>query len=294
MAVKIGTLVDGRYRITSRIGHGGMAEVYEATDIINKNLVALKFIKEDVMKNAVNIKRFENEALIAASLNHPNIVKVYNHGTLNGIPYMANEFIKGQTLKDVLDFRGPIPLAETLDYLIQLTDALSFAHNHGIIHRDIKPENIYVMSDGTIKLGDFGIAQAEGIDSEFTKTSEIIGSVHYLAPEIAKGEQASQKSDIYSTGVVFYELLTGHPPFERDTPVNIAVAHIRDKFPSVRNYLPSCPKEVERVIYKATKKNPNDRYIDAKEFHDDLVAIKENPQLLKDSRGFFSKLFGFK
>ena len=294
MAVKIGTLVDGRYRITSRIGHGGMAEVYEATDIINKNLVALKFIKEDVMKNAVNIKRFENEALIAASLNHPNIVKVYNHGTLNGVPYMANEFIKGQTLKDVLDFRGPIPLAETLDYLIQLTDALSFAHNHGIIHRDIKPENIYVMSDGTIKLGDFGIAQAEGIDSEFTKTSEIIGSVHYLAPEIAKGEQASQKSDIYSTGVVFYELLTGHPPFERDTPVNIAVAHIRDKFPSVRNYLPSCPKEVERVIYKATKKNPSDRYIDAKEFHDDLVAIKENPQLLKDSRGFFSKLFGFK
>ena len=294
MAVKIGTLVDGRYRITSRIGHGGMAEVYEATDIINKNLVALKFIKEDVMKNAVNVKRFENEALIAASLNHPNIVKVYNHGTLNGVPYMANEFIKGQTLKDVLDFRGPIPLAETLDYLIQLTDALSFAHNHGIIHRDIKPENIYVMSDGTIKLGDFGIAQAEGIDSEFTKTSEIIGSVHYLAPEIAKGEQATQKSDIYSTGVVFYELLTGHPPFERDTPVNIAVAHIRDKFPSVRNYLPSCPKEVERVIYKATKKNPSDRYIDAKEFHDDLVAIKENPQLLKDSRGFFSRLFGFK
>ena len=294
MAVKIGTLVDGRYRITSRIGHGGMAEVYEATDIINKNLVALKFIKEDVMKNAVNVKRFENEALIAASLNHPNVVKVYNHGTLNGVPYMANEFIKGQTLKDVLDFRGPIPLAETLDYLIQLTDALSFAHNHGIIHRDIKPENIYVMSDGTIKLGDFGIAQAEGIDSEFTKTSEIIGSVHYLAPEIAKGEQATQKSDIYSTGVVFYELLTGHPPFERDTPVNIAVAHIRDKFPSVRNYLPSCPKEVERVIYKATKKNPSDRYIDAKEFHDDLVAIKENPQLLKDSRGFFSRLFGFK
>lgn len=294
MAVKIGTLVDGRYRITSRIGHGGMAEVYEATDIINKNLVALKFIKEDVMKNAVNVKRFENEALIAASLNHPNIVKVYNHGTLNGVPYMANEFIKGQTLKDVLDFRGPIPLAETLDYLIQLTDALSFAHNHGIIHRDIKPENIYVMSDGTIKLGDFGIAQAEGIDSEFTKTSEIIGSVHYLAPEIAKGEQATQKSDIYSVGVVFYELLTGHPPFERDTPVNIAVAHIRDKFPSVRNYLPSCPKEVERVIYKATKKNPNERYIDAKEFHDDLVAIKENPQLLKDSRGFFSRLFGFK
>ena len=294
MPVKIGTLVDGRYRINARIGHGGMAEVYEATDIINKNLVAIKFIKEDVMRNAVNIKRFQNEALIAASLNHPNIVKVYNHGTLNGVPYMANEYIKGQNLKDVLDFRGPLNIVEAVGYMIQLTDALYFAHQHGIIHRDVKPENIYVMSDGTIKLGDFGIAQAEGVESSFTKTSEIIGSVHYLAPEIAKGEQASSKSDIYAAGVVFFELLTGHPPFERDTAVNIAVAHIRDKFPSVRAFVPKCPKEVEKVIYKATKKNPIDRYQDAKEFHDDLVDIKENPTLLKDTRGFLSRLFGFK
>ena len=294
MPIKIGTLVDGRYRINARIGHGGMAEVYEATDIINKNLVAIKFIKEDVMRNAVNIKRFQNEALIAASLNHPNIVKVYNHGTLNGVPYMANEYIKGQNLKDVLDFRGPLSIIEAVDTMIQLTDALAFAHHHGIIHRDVKPENIYVMSDGTIKLGDFGIAQAEGVDSNLTKTSEIIGSVHYLAPEIAKGEPATGKSDIYSAGVLFYELLTGHPPFERDTAVNIAVAHIRDKFPSVRASVPKCPKEVERVIYKATKKNPDDRYQSAQEFHDDLVAIKENPSLLKDTRGLLSKIFGFK
>lgn len=294
MAVKIGQLVDSRYRINARIGHGGMAEVYEATDIINKNLVAIKFIKEDVMRNAVNIKRFQNESLIAASLNHPNIVKVYNHGTLNGVPYMANEYIKGQNLKDVLDFRGPLNLVEAIDTMIQLTDALAFAHRHGIIHRDVKPENIYVMSDGTIKLGDFGIAQAEGVDSSFTKTSEIIGSVHYLAPEIAKGEQASSKSDIYSAGVLFFELLTGHPPFERDTAVNIAVAHIRDKFPSVRALVPKCPKEVERIIYKATKKNPDDRYASATEFHDDLVAVKANPSLLKDTRGLLSKIFGFK
>lgn len=294
MAAKIGQLVDGRYRINARIGHGGMAEVYEATDIINKNLVAIKFIKEEVMQNAINIKRFENEALIAASLNHPNIVKVYNHGTLNGVPYMANEYIKGQTLKDVLDFRGPLSLAEAIDCMIQLTDALAFAHAHGIIHRDVKPENIYVMSDGTIKLGDFGIAQAEGIDSGFTKTSEIIGSVHYLAPEIAKGEAATTKSDIYSAGVMFFELLTGHPPFERDTAVNIAVAHIRDKFPSVRNFVPNCPKEVERIIFKATKKNPDERYSSAKAFEQDLLDIKANPQLLKDHRGLLSKIFGFK
>jgi len=294
MAVKLGTIVDGRYRITSRIGHGGMAEVYEATDIINKNVVAIKFIKEDVMKNTVNIKRFENEALIAASLNHPNIVKVYNHGTLNGVPYMATEYIKGQNLKEVLDFRGPLPLNEVIDYMIQLTDALSFAHKHGIVHRDVKPENMFLMTDGTIKLGDFGIAQAENLESSFTKTSEIIGSVYYMAPEIAKGEQATKRSDIYAAGVVFFELLTGRPPFERDTPVNIAVAHIRDKFPSIRTILPNCPKEIERIIFKATKKNPYDRYQDAKEFEQDLIEVKSNPELLKDNRGFFSRLFGFK
>lgn len=294
MAVKIGTLVDGRYRITARIGHGGMAEVYEASDIINKTLVAIKFIKEDVMANSINIKRFENEALIAASLSHPNIVKVYNHGTLNGVPYMANEYIKGQNLKDVLDFRGALPLPEVLDYMIQLTDALAYAHEHGIVHRDVKPENMFVMSDGTIKLGDFGIAQAENIDSSFTKTSEIIGSVYYMAPEIARGEQATRRSDIYAAGIVFYELLTGHPPFERDTPVNIAVAHIKDKFPSIRATLPDCPKEIEKIIFKATKKNPYDRYQDAKAFHDDLVAVKNNPELLKDNRGFIARLFGFK
>lgn len=294
MSVKIGTIVDGRYRVIGRIGHGGMAEVYEATDIINKNMVAIKFIKEDVMKNAVNIKRFENEALIAASLNHPNIVKVYNHGTLNGVPYMANEYIKGQNLKEVLDFRGPLPLNEVIDYMIQLTDALSFAHSHGIVHRDVKPENMFLMTDGTIKLGDFGIAQAENLESSFTKTSEIIGSVFYMAPEIAKGEQATKRSDIYAAGIVFFELLTGHPPFERDTPVNIAVAHIRDKFPSIRQELPNIPKEIERIIFKATKKNPYDRYQDAKEFENDLKEVKRNPELLKDSRGFFSRLFGFK
>ena len=294
MPLKIGSLVENRYRVTARIGHGGMAEVYEGNDIIGKKTVAIKLIRKDVMENPVNLIRFKNEATIAASLNHPNIVKVYNHGTLNGVPYMANEYIKGQTLKDVLDFRGPLSLAEALDCLIQLTDALAFAHAHGIIHRDVKPENIYVMSDGTIKLGDFGIAQAEGIDSSFTKTSEIIGSVHYLAPEIAKGEPASTKSDIYAAGVMFFELLTGHPPFERDTAVNIAVAHIRDKFPSVRNFVPNCPKEIERIIFKATKKNPDERYSSAKAFEEDLLAVKANPQLLKDQRGLLSKIFGFK
>lgn len=294
MAIKIGTLIDGRYRVTARIGHGGMADVYEATDIITKKSVAIKLIREDVMLNLVNVKRFQNEALIAASLNHPNIVKVFNHGTLAGAPYIAYEYIKGQTLKDVLDFRGPLPIAEALEYMLQLTAALEFAHQHNIVHRDVKPENIYAMPNGTIKLGDFGIAQADGLSNDLTKTSEIVGSVYYLAPEIAQGKQATNKSDIYAAGVTFFELLTAHPPFERDTPVNIAVAHIKDKFPSVRQYIPSCPKEIEKIIYKATMKLPSERYRDAQEFYEDLLKIKNNPDLLKEKKSFLSKLFGFK
>ena len=292
--VKIGALVDGRYRINARIGHGGMAEVYEATDIINKRKVAIKLIREDVMANPINLRRFQNEATIASSLSHPNIVKVFNHGTIEGRPYIANEYVKGQTMKDMLDFRTSIPIAEAVGYMLQLSSALFYAHQHNIIHRDIKPQNIYVMPDGTIKLGDFGIAQAEGVDDGLTKASEIVGSVHYLAPEISQGKPATIQSDIYAMGVTFYELLTGHVPFEKDTPVNVAVAHVKEKFPPVKKYLPSCPKEIEKVIAKATKKNLNERYKGADELYEDLQELNKNPQVLKDKRSFIARLFGFK
>ena len=137
MPVRIGSLIDGRYRVTARVGHGGMAEVYEANDIINKHTVAIKLIREDVMQNPINLRRFENEATIAASLNHPNIVKVYNHGTVEGRPYIANEFIKGQNLKDTLDFRGSLSIEEAIDYMLQLSSALYYAHQHSIVHRDV-------------------------------------------------------------------------------------------------------------------------------------------------------------
>ena len=292
--IKIGSLVDGRYRIEARIGHGGMAEVYEATDIINKRKVAIKMIREDVMRNPINLRRFQNEATIASSLNHPNIVKVYNHGTIEGRPYIANEYIRGQTMKDMLDFRTSIPIAEAVSYMLQLTSALFYAHQHNIIHRDIKPQNIFVMPDGTIKLGDFGIAQAEGRDDSFTKTSEIVGSVHYLAPEISQGKPASIQSDIYATGVTFYELLTGHVPFDKDTPVNVAVAHIKEKFPPVKKYVPTCPKEIEKIIANATRKRLSERYKGADEFYDDLLEISKKPEILKEKKPFLARLFGFK
>lgn len=295
MPLNIGGLFDGRFKILARIGHGGMAEVYEAQDIINKRKVAIKLIREDIMKDPVNLRRFENEATIAASLSHPNIVAVYNHGTFEGRPYIANEYVKGQTLKDMLDFRGTLSLQETVSYILQLTSALSYAHYHGIVHRDIKPDNIFVMTDGTIKLGDFGIAQANGIDDGLTKNNEdIIGSVHYLAPEIIQGHPASGQSDIYAVGVTFFECLTGHVPFEKDTAVNIAVAHVREKFPSVRKYIPTCPREIEKIIFKSTKKNKKERYLTAKEFHDELELVSQNPELMKEHKGFIARFFGFK
>ncbi len=293
MPLKIGSLLDGRYRITARVGHGGMAEVYESTDVITKRNVAIKLIREDVMSNPVNLKRFQNEASIAASLNHPNIVKVYNHGYVEGIPYIANEFIKGQNLKEVLDFRGALPIIEAIDDLLQVASALAYAHSRGIVHRDVKPDNIYVMGDGTVKLGDFGIAQSTAkMDDE--KNNEIIGSVHYLAPEISLGKLATAQSDIYALGVTFFELITGHIPFNKQKAIDIAVAHVKEKFPSPKKYLPNCPKEVERIIDKCTKKNPKDRYQNAQDLYDDLLNLKENPSASKEKKGLFSKIFGFK
>lgn len=294
MPLKIGSLVDNRYRVTARIGHGGMAEVYEGHDIMRKRTVAIKLIREDVMHNPVNLIRFTNEATIAASLNHPNIVKVYNHGTIDGVPYIANEYIKGQNLKEVLDFRSSLPLNEAIDYMIQLADALSYAHQHGIVHRDIKPDNLYAMGDGTIKLGDFGIAQTDATAQLTGKDTDIVGSVHYLAPEITSGKPASAQSDIYSVGVTFFELITGHVPYIKNSAVDIAVAHVKEKFPSPKKYLPNCPKEVERIIFKCVKKNPKERYASAQELHDDLVALKNDPKSLREKKGFFARLFGFK
>lgn len=293
MPLKIGSIVDGRYRVTARIGHGGMAEVYEGNDIIAKRVVAIKLIREDVMNNPVNLIRFKNEATIAASLNHPNIVKVYNHGTIDGIPYIANEYIKGQNLKEVLDFRGALPIEEAIDYMLQLAAALFYAHQHGIVHRDVKPDNIYAMGDGTVKLGDFGIAQTDNADLS-SNDSDIVGSVHYLAPEITSGKPATGQSDIYSAGVTFFELITGHVPFIKDKVIDIAIAHVKEKFPSPKKYIPSCPKEVERIIFKCVKKNPKDRYATANDLYNDLLDLKNNPKVLKEKKNIFSKIFGFK
>lgn len=198
--MNINDLIDDRYRIERKIGEGGMSVVYGATDIITKKPVAIKIIKGDMMGNPINLSRFEREARAAASLSHPNIVRVINLGTYEGRPYMANEYINGQNLRDILDKRS-IGFLEACDIMYQLTSAVAHAHEHSVIHRDIKPQNVYLTADGTIKLGDFGIATFEN-SARLTRSETIIGSVHYLAPEISRGQQASYQSDIYSLGEI--------------------------------------------------------------------------------------------
>ena len=293
MPLTIGTIIDDRYRVQGRIGHGGMSEVYEALDIIGRRVVAVKMIRDEVMKNPINFKRFENEATIAASLRHINIVQVFDHGTIEDRPYIINEYISGQTLKDVLDLNNHLSIQEAVSVMLQLMSALEYAHARGIVHRDVKPENLFLMPDGLIKLGDFGIAESENVVNE-NETKDIVGSVQYLAPEISTGKPATPQSDIYAAGVTFFELITGHVPFDGNNSVNIAVAHIREKFPSPKKFIPFCPKEVERIIFKATAKNLKQRYKHAKELHDDLLNLEAHPEMLEEKKSFIAKIFGKK
>lgn len=207
--IKIGDRIDGRYRIVSRIASGGMADVYEASDLIYRRIVSIKVMKEELLKDPVNLARFNNETAAAASLNHPNIVKVYGRGYVDGRPYMANEYIKGQTLRDKLNFSISLSLLDACGVMLQLTSGIDYIHRHGIIHRDIKPDNLFYLSDGSIKISDFGIAAPIGTRSG---DDAIQGTIYYCAPEVLTGAPASIANDIYSMGVVFYECLTGQVP----------------------------------------------------------------------------------
>ncbi len=276
---RINEIIDDRYKIMEVAGSGGMAFVYRAHDLISDKDVAIKMMKEETAANKVNLSRFEREARASASLNHQNIVKVLNVGSYQGLPYMVNEYVEGQNLKEVLDVRGKFSFMEACDIMYQLCSAVMYAHNHGIIHRDIKPQNIFLTSEGIIKLGDFGIATFQN-SSHVTRQENVVGTIYYIAPEVTQGNPSTNRSDIYSMGITFFELITGRVPFDGENYYAISAMKIRDEFPSIKKYNPKTPECIENIIYKACLRNPNDRYVNAEMMRNEIEKILKNPSLL--------------
>ena len=262
-------VVANRYEVVQYIGQGGMADVFLAIDTILNRHVAIKILRSDQSTDAISILRFEREAQAATTLAHPNIVEIYDVGEYKNHHYIVMEYVAGKTLKKVIRDRAPLLNLEAVDTMKQLTSAVAEAHKRGIIHRDIKPQNVIVKSDGSLKILDFGIATAKG-SAQLTQANNVMGSVHYLAPELAKGEPASPQSDIYALGIVFYEMLTGDVPFKADQAVQIALQHMREPMPSVRKANPNVPQSVENIIIRATAKNPRLRYQSCDEMLKDL------------------------
>ena len=273
-----GELINDRYQIIKTIGEGGMANVYLAYDTILERHVAVKVLRGDLATDEKFVRRFQREALSASSLAHPNIVEVYDVGEDNGIYYIVMEYIEGKHLKQILKKRGKLTLNEVVDIMLQLTDGMACAHDSYIIHRDIKPQNIMMLENGIVKITDFGIAMALN-STQLTQTNSVMGSVHYLPPEQASGKGSTIQSDIYSMGILMYELLTGTLPFRGDNAVEIALKHLKEPFPSIRKELPDIPQSVENVILKSVAKNPKNRYIDARAMHDDLKTCLEETRL---------------
>ncbi|MDD6224140.1 MAG: Stk1 family PASTA domain-containing Ser/Thr kinase, partial [bacterium] len=257
---------------------GGMANVYLAYDTILDRRVAIKILRGDLSNDEKFVRRFQREALSASSLSHPNIVEMYDVGEDNGLYYIVMEYIEGKTLKQLIKKRGSLTLSEAIDIMLQLTDGISHAHDSYIIHRDLKPQNIMIREDGSIKITDFGIAMALN-STQLTQTNSVMGSVHYLPPEQASGKGSTIRSDIYSMGILFYELLTGTLPFRGDNAVEIALKQLRDEIPSIRKKNSAIPQSVENVVLRATAKNPKNRYADAKEMHADLLTVLNDERI---------------
>jgi serine/threonine-protein kinase len=267
----LNTLFDGRYRIVRKLGTGGMANVYLAEDEVLGRRVAIKILNDRHAGDDQFVERFRREAKNAASLSHPNIVSIYDRGEAEGTYYIAMEYLDGRSLKELIVARGPAPVNVAIDYARQILAAIRFAHRHGIVHRDIKPHNVLVDAEGRLKVTDFGIARAGA--SQMTEAGSIIGTAQYLSPEQAKGAPVDQTSDLYSVGVVLYELLTGVVPFSGETPVEIAMKHLSSppEPPSAKRA--EIPRELDMVVLRALAKDPVDRYQSAEEMDADLARV---------------------
>ena len=268
MIVK-GEKINDRYLIIRTIGEGGMANVYLAHDTILDRDVAIKVLRGDLADDEKFVRRFQREAISASSLNHPNIVEMYDVGEDNGVYYIVMEYVPGRTLKSLIKRRGALTIPEVLDIMLQLTSGIAHAHASYIIHRDIKPQNVMILDDGMVKITDFGIAMALN-SNELTQTNSVMGSVHYLPPEQANGSGSTIKSDIYSLGILMYELLTGKLPFKGENAVEIAIKQMKEPIPSIRKKNPEIPQSIENIILRACAKNPKNRYNNVLEMHKDL------------------------
>ncbi len=282
MIVK-GQKINDRYEVIKTIGEGGMANVYLARDVILDRNVAVKVLRGDLSTDEKFVRRFQREALSASSLSHPNIVEIYDVGEDDGNYYIVMEYIDGKNLKQLLKKRGNLTVSEVIDIMLQITSAMSVAHDSLIIHRDLKPQNILIKEDGEIKITDFGIAMALNA-THLTQTNSAMGSVHYFPPEQASGKGATLKSDVYSLGIMMFELLTGELPFRGDNAVEIALKHLKEPIPSVRSINSNIPQSVENIIITATAKNAKNRYNNANEMHEDLLTCLNKERLNEPKR----------
>lgn len=273
-----GQKINDRYEIIKSIGEGGMANVYLGYDTILDRNVAIKVLRGDLANDEKFVRRFQREALSASSLSHPNIVAMYDVGEDDGLYYIVMEYVEGKTLKQLLKKRGSLTLSEAIDIMLQLTDGMAHAHDSYIVHRDLKPQNIMIQDDGQIKITDFGIAMALN-STQLTQTNSVMGSVHYLPPEQAAGKGTTIKSDIYSMGIIFYELLTGELPFKGDSAVEIALKQMKEPLPDVHKLNNDIPQSIENIILKSTAKNPKNRYDDAKSMHNDLLTALNDDRI---------------
>lgn len=267
--MRTGYTLNGRYRIVRALGEGGMANVYLARDLILNRDVSVKLLRLDLRDDPGTIRRFQREALAATELVSPNIVQVYDVGEENGMQYLVMEYVEGTDLKAYIKQHFPIPYQEVIQIMEQILSAVKTAHEHNIIHRDLKPQNILIDRNQVAKITDFGIAVALS-EHNLTQTNTVLGSVHYLSPEQARGGMVTKQSDIYSLGIILYELLTGTVPFEGETAVSIVLKHFQSEIPSVRELDPRIPQALENVVLKATAKRPSDRYTDSLSMADDL------------------------
>lgn len=276
-------LLADRYKIVKSLGEGGMADVYLAIDTIINREVAIKILRGELENDPVTLLRFQREANAASKLNHENVVQVYDVGNSENRHFIVMEYIRGRTLKQLIQLRGALHKEEAISIMKQLLSGVAEAHKQNIIHRDIKPQNVLVKDDGTVKITDFGIALAHNA-VQLTQSDSVLGSAHYLPPEITRGEVATNQSDIYSLGIVFYELLCGSVPFTGDNPVQIAMKHLSEEIPSVREFNPSLPQSIENIIIKATAKNKNYRYKNVEEM------LKDVEECLDESHAHDPKL----